>query len=183
MAHLYADQPSFGGEVDHEALIASLTMSWTTGRLFGWALSTSSKALRTILPLCPAGARVCAWVKPNAPHPQTYGLHSRWEPLIVVGGRNSRPGVRDWLQAYPARLGGSDLIGRKPIAFCAWLFDCLGMVPGDRLEDLFPGSGMVGRAWSELSATVASAPSPGPGLRQLLLPFALSRADPDDAAA
>ncbi len=50
----------------------------------------------------------------------------------------------------PAR-GGGDLIGRKPLAFCAWLFEALGMLPGDELVDLFPGTGIVGRAWAELS--------------------------------
>lgn len=69
----------------------------------------------------------------------------------MVGGRARGPGLRDWLSAAPAR-GGGDLIGRKPIAFCAFLFDALGMVPGDHLEDLFPGTGVVGHAWSSLSA-------------------------------
>ena len=50
----------------------------------------------------------------------------------------------------PAR-GGGDLIGRKPLAFCAWLFEAMGMLPGDELVDLFPGTGIVGRAWAELS--------------------------------
>ncbi len=43
-------------------------------------------------------------------------------------------------------------MGRKPVAFCAWLFDLLGMVPGDELVDLFPGTGAVTRAWRELSS-------------------------------
>jgi hypothetical protein len=70
-----------------------------------------------------------------------------------------RSGKRDWLRAMPAR-GEGTLPGRKPIAFCAWLFDLLGMRPGDTLVDMFPGTGMVGRAWTELSsgagATVAT---------------------------
>ena len=178
LAHYYADQPTYGGEVDHGALIASLSAAGYAG----WALSTSSRALRDVLPLCPPGARVCAWVKPIGVPSATYGLHSTWEPLIVVGGRKCRPGIRDWLSAMPARLGGSDLIGRKPIAFCAFLFDALGMVPGDLLDDLFPGSGIVARAWAELSsrslATVADAgmgdalSSLGPGSqRQPMLSF------------
>lgn len=142
----YRDQPSYAGEVDHAALIASLEASGYAG----WALSTGAYALRDVLPLCPPGARVCAWVKPHGPHPQTYGLHNCWEPLIVVRGRQRRPGKRDWLSALPAR-GGGDLPGRKPIAFCVWLFECLGMQPGDELVDLFPGSGVVSRSWDELS--------------------------------
>jgi predicted methyltransferase len=51
----------------------------------------------------------------------------------------------------PAR-GEGTLPGRKPIAFCAWLFDLLGMRPGDILIDLFPGTGIVTRAWAEVSS-------------------------------
>lgn len=145
LAHYYRDHEDFGGEVDHAELIASLIDRDYTG----WALSTSSAALREVLPLCPPGARVLSWVKPIGVPKTTYGLHSRWEPLIVVGGRKRRPGVRDWLRAMPAR-GGGDLIGRKPIAFCAWLFESLGMLPGDEFEDLFPGTGVVRRAWESV---------------------------------
>jgi hypothetical protein len=143
----YSDQPTFAGEVDHAALIASLAAANYTG----WALSTAVDALRDLLPLCPREARVCAWVKPIAASPLTHGLHNTWEPLIVVGGRRLRPGKRDWLCAQPARFGG-DLPGRKPIAFCAFLFDALGMLPGDELVDLFPGTGIVSKAWGEASS-------------------------------
>jgi len=146
-AKFYKGEASFAGEVDHEALISSLTAAGYDG----WALSTSSKALRDILPLCPPEARVCAWVKPIGASVRTFGIHSTWEPVIVVPGREERPGKRDWLSAQPARFGGS-LPGRKPIAFCAWLFGLLGMRAGDELVDLFPGTGIVGRAWSEASA-------------------------------
>jgi hypothetical protein len=146
-AKYYRREATFAGEVDHPALIASLTAA----NYAGWALSTSSKALRQLLPLCPEGARVCSWVKPIGVPPATYGIHSTWEPVIVVGGRKRQPGVRDWLAAQPAR-GWGELPGRKPVAFCAWLFDCLGMLPGDTLDDLFPGTGMVARAWEELSS-------------------------------
>lgn len=143
-ARYYKDQATFAGEVDHRELIASLQAFPD-----GWALSTAADALRDVLPLCPPEARVCAWVKPVGACPLTYGLHNTWEPLIVVRGRQRRPGVRDWLSAQPARFGG-DLPGRKPLLFCAWLFDCLGLMPGDELVDLFPGTGVIGRAWDEL---------------------------------
>lgn len=146
-AKYYRHEPTYAGEVDHAALIASLTAAGYSG----WALSTSSAALRDVLPLCPSSARVCAWVKPIGVPNATYGLHSRWEALIVVGGRSRQPAVRDWLRAQPAR-GWGELMGRKPLAFCAWLFDCLGMIAGDQLVDLFPGTGAVSRAWAELSS-------------------------------
>lgn len=154
----YGREPTYGGEVDHAALVAALTGESYTG----WALSTSSKSLRDILPLCPPGARVCAWVKPIGVPRATRGPHSTWEPLIVVGGRPRQPGVRDWIAAQPAR-GWGTLMGRKPLAFCAWLFDLLGMGPGDELVDLFPGSGAVTRAWRELSSRTSATPAGGDG--------------------
>lgn len=145
LSHYYRDQPTYAGEVDHRALIASLAA------FDGWALSTSSAALREVLPLCPPEVRVCAWTKPNPAPPGTYGLHSRWEALLVLPVRRMRPGFPDWLHAAPARLGGETLIGRKPIGFCSFLFRALGLLPGDTLADLFPGTGIVGRAWAEAS--------------------------------
>lgn len=149
----YGKESTYDGEVDHFKLISDLTAYDRTrdsAAYDGWALSTSVRALRGLLPLCPPEARVCAWVKPGGTPPATYGLHGSWEALIVVPGRLLRPGHRDWLRAHPARLGGT-LPGRKPLAFCAWLFQCLGMLPGDELVDLFPGTGIVGRAWAEVS--------------------------------
>lgn len=144
----YGREPTYAGEVDHRALIESMR------EFDGWALSTGAYALREVLPICPPGARVCPWVKPLEPSPATHGIHNAWEPVIVVGGRQRPPGVRDWLEARPARFGG-ELVGRKPLAFAAWLFDLLGMAPGDELEDRFPGTGIIGRAWAYLSSTPA----------------------------
>lgn len=166
-AKYYAGEASYAGEVDHHALVASLD----TSGYDGWALSTAVDCLRWLLPLCPAKARVCAWVKPIGVSGQTFGLHNTWEALIVVGGRRRRGGIRDWLRAHPARNGGA-LPGRKPLAYCAWLFDCLGMVAGDELADLFPGTGVVTRAWREVSQcsssdtslTPAADVSPGAGV-------------------
>lgn len=144
-ARYYAKETTFAGEVDHAELLRALA-----DRYDGWALSTSAKTLRIVLPLCPPEARVCAWVKPIGASPRTFGVHNSWEPLIVVPGRQLRPGKRDWLAAQPARRGGT-LMGRKPLAFCAWLFELLGLLPGDELIDLFPGTGVITRAWRELS--------------------------------
>lgn len=142
---IYGKESSYAGEVDHAELVASLI-----DRYDGWALSTGAYALRDILPLCPAGVRVCAWVKPIGVSSKTYGLHNTWEPIIISPARHLRPGKRDWLRAMPAR-GGGTLMGRKPIAFAAFLFQALGAVPGDTLDDLFPGTGLIGRAWGEFA--------------------------------
>jgi len=142
----YGREPSYAGEVEFSALIRRLST------YDGWALSTSARSLRDILPLCPPEARVCAWIKPGGAPPRTFGLHNVWEPVIVLQARRLRPGRRDALYIHPARLGGSDLIGRKPLQFCAWLFEALGADPGDSFDDLFPGSGIVSSAWREFVA-------------------------------
>jgi hypothetical protein len=141
-AWMYKGHPDYAGEVDHAELIASLKYSYD-----GWALSTSADALQDLLPLCPKGVHVASWHKPLAAQATTRGMHNVWEPVIVWPARELRPGVADALRALPAR-GGGDLIGRKPLKFCGWLFGLLGALPGDEFSDLFPGSGIVGRAWS-----------------------------------
>lgn len=42
----------------------------------------------------------------------------------------------------PARV-----VGAKPAGFARWVFDLLGIRPGDEFDDIFPGSGAVARAW------------------------------------
>lgn len=138
----YRDEPTFAGEVDHCRLLEKLAT------FDGWALSTSAKALRDVLPFCPSGVHVCAWVKPNGVSGHNRGPSTLWEPLLVLPARRRRPGVPDFLRAKPAR-GGGTLVGRKPIAFCAWLFRLLGAAKDDTLADLFPGTGIVTRCWRE----------------------------------
>lgn len=77
-----------------------------------------------------------------------------------AGGRQRPPGVRDFLSAQPAR-GAGTLPGRKPLSFAAWLFGCLGMQPGDTLDDLYPGTGVISRAWASLSSEYSGDASPG----------------------
>lgn len=164
MRFAYADPPypgfakkCYGQHPDFNRFL----IEWLQDQKFdGWALSTSVAALRDILPLCPSTVRVCAWVKPIGVSSATRGLHNTWEPVIVQSGRRRRPGMRDFLSAQPARLGGSSLIGRKPIAFCGFLFNALGMLPGDSLIDMFPGSGAVARSWSALGGVVDACRTP-----------------------
>jgi hypothetical protein len=47
------------------------------------------------------------------------------------------------MTTLPGRVSGT-----KPAAVCAWIFGLLGAAPGDSLDDLFPGSGAVTRAWA-----------------------------------
>lgn len=155
-ARYYKAEESYAGEVDHPALIARLEARRASGELAGWALSTSAKAgLPIVMPLLPPAARVCPWCKHGAVPASTFGSHNSWEPLIVVGGRALRPGFADFLTAHSARRGGT-LPGRKPIAFWAFLFRQLGMLPGDTFEDLFPGTGTGSAAWAEINRTTGA---------------------------
>ena len=155
----YADPPYPGcasyypenAEVDHASLIDRLT----TGFPDGWALSTSSKALRDVLALCPKSARVCAWFKGPRPNKSRSALCS-WEPVIVCGGRpfsrESRCMIADGLIAQGRfRAFPGAMIGMKPPDFAVWVFQVLGAAPGDTFHDLFPGSGAVSLAWQRYS--------------------------------
>lgn len=144
----YADHPDFAGEVDHRELIERLVDEYPDG----WALSTDSGSLRWLLPLCPDAHRVLAWVKPFASWKKNVYPPYAWEPVILCGGRNRFGHVqspRDWVSATPPvfRGQGRGIKGQKPDEFCYWLFDCLGAMEGDHLDDLFPGSGAVAEAW------------------------------------
>jgi hypothetical protein len=152
MRFAYADPPYVGQarkhygpdarEVNHPLLIAHLT------EFDGWALSLSAPSLRTILPLTPEDARVCAWVKPFAAFKRNVTQAYAWEPVIVRPLRRrsvADPTVRDWVSVpITLRRGVS---GAKPEAFCRWLFEFAGLTPDDEFIDLFPGSGAVTQAW------------------------------------
>ena len=120
--------------------------------LDGWAMSCSTPSLRTILPMTPPDCRVGAWVKPFAVFKPNVRVAYAWEPVIFRGGRKGtreQDTVRDWLaESITLRRG---LTGAKPRKFCLWVFDLLNAQPGDTLNDMFPGSGAVEAAWSEVS--------------------------------
>lgn len=149
----YADPPYPGGarrypegrEVDHPALIKQLCTDFPDG----WALSTGSVNLHYVLPLCPSTVRVGAWVKGWQAFRRGVNPTYAWEAVIFLGGRRilarSRPTVRDWVFANATTRRG--VVGAKPRAFCLWVFALLGLLPGDELVDLFPGSGAVMKAW------------------------------------
>jgi hypothetical protein len=155
MHFAYADPPYPGKagyypereEVDHASLLERLTADYPDG----WALSTSAEALRDVLALCPPEIRVCAWTRAVRRVRSSRAL-SAWEPLLVAGGRPLRVDVvqdlenalvyRGRFRAFPGAL-----VGMKPPQFSEWMFRQLGASPGDRLDDLFPGSGAVSAAW------------------------------------
>jgi hypothetical protein len=153
----YRQHADYAGEVDHQALIGQLSSEFPDG----WALSTSSRDLRDLLPLCPSDVRVAAWVKPFAVWKRNVYPAYAWEPLLFRGGRNvfgDWDMTVDWLSAVPEQQAyqvGRKLHGAKPDLFCAWLFRMLGLRAGDEFVDLFPGSGRVGHAWRRWQAQKA----------------------------
>lgn len=151
MVFAYADPPYPGkaryyperSEVDHASLINRLATDYPDG----WALSTSREALGDVLRLCPRQATVCAWFKGPRPTKSRRALTS-WEPLIVVGGRPLPiDRVQQLCDALIAqgrfRAFPGAMIGMKPPAFAEWMFGLLGVARGDRVDDLFPGSGAI----------------------------------------
>ncbi len=143
-AKLYKDHPDYAGEVDHQALIARLVMKYPDG----WVLHTGSNNLKEVLALCPAGVRVMAWVKPFASFKPNVNPAYAWEPVIVSGGRRYArydKTIRDWVSCNITLKKG--LTGAKPEAVCHWLFSVLHALPEDTMDDLFPGTGAVSRAW------------------------------------
>lgn len=142
--HYHPDGRCWDNPETHERLIARLVDHYPDG----WALSASSTSLTALLPMCPPGVRIAAWVKPFAAFKANVRNAYTWEPVILRGGRMSSrdgaPVTRDHLaESITLRKG---LTGAKPDRFCAWVLAMLGFVVGDTLDDLFPGTGPMGRA-------------------------------------
>jgi hypothetical protein len=78
--------------------------------------------------------------------------------------------------ARPRLTDPARVVGAKPAAFAGWLFELLGALPGDQLDDLFPGSGGIARAWA-LYASRGSARGVAEDVGDE------SRLDPDQAVA
>ena len=152
-AFYYRGHPDYRGEVDHGALLARLA------GYDGWALSTSAQALPQVLSLAVGhglAVRVAAWLRGARPHTAAMFALNAWEPVVYVPvparvRQVSRVDARriDTLVhgVSPMLTLPGRVVGAKPAAFCRWVFDLMGATPADHLDDLFPGSGMVGRTW------------------------------------
>src|SRR5690349_16667498 len=99
---LYADHHPDALDWDHASTHRDLINRLVEEYPDGWAMSLSSPSLRTLLPLCPADARVGAWVKPFASFKPNVNPAYAWEPVIWRGGRpftRADDTVRDWVAA------------------------------------------------------------------------------------
>jgi hypothetical protein len=143
-AHLYPEN----AEVDHAELVARLC------EFDGWALSTDETNLRYVLSLCPPRTRVLAWCRTNAP-PMLPMPWASWEPVLVVPARTKDvPAVRSFLSdGAPLGFHQQDgLTGQKSRGFCEWVVRALGALEGDTLEDVFPGTGIMGATFAAVMA-------------------------------
>lgn len=164
----YAHDPRCA-EVDHRALLVQLRDEFPDG----WALSASSPSLEEILHLCRDvfGAnqvRVGGWMKPFASFKPGVNPAYAWEPVVFRGGRKrprTEPTTRDWIRAEVEAIEyelapcvsanitlKKGLSGAKPEPVCLWLFNLLGMQPGDDFHDLYPGTGIVTDTWRRWEA-------------------------------
>lgn len=126
----------------HRALLERLATDYD-----GWAIATTPDGLAAYSPL-PVGCKIMAWHKPNAT-PGAHRIGSYWEAVIVyppAGRRSSRSGngqLKDVLTCTATR----GFIGAKPPEWTRWVLAALSYDPAtDTVDDLFPGSGAVGRA-------------------------------------
>ena len=148
----YGKEDTYGGEVDHEELIAELERDYPDG----WALSLHEPSLNIILNICEkqglrlwdGDIRIGIWnksfhiFKPNV-NP-SYG----WEPIIFRRGRKrtrKQPTLKNFI-VCPITLR-KGLVGVKPDPVNDWILDWLNVKPGDTLLDKFPGSGGMGRCF------------------------------------
>lgn len=173
MRFAFADPPYIGmakkhysadpncAEVDHVALVRSLWTEYPDG----WALSCSTPSLEEILHICrevcgPKQVRIGAWVKPFHVFKKGVRPAYAWEPVVFRGGRNKNhpPPLKGGKATTPKDFHIANitlkkgLVGAKPISFCRWVFDLLNAQPDDTVDDLYPGTGIVGATWRSWQA-------------------------------
>lgn len=116
----------------------------------GWAIACPPDAVAAgVYAPLPYGTRVMVWHRTNA-LPSRSLIGTRWEAVLVcppaarVGLPAGRRQVHDVLSCSAP---GAGFAGAKPQAWTRWVLDALGYDPEtDTVDDLFPGSGAVGRA-------------------------------------
>lgn len=154
-AEHHPDALDWNDPATHRGLIAQLSDEFPDG----WVLSLASVNLSDILPMCPKGSRVAAWVKPFASFKKNVNPGYAWEPVIFRGGRKftrQDNTVRDWVAESITLQRG--LIGAKPRRFCRWVIQLMNALPGDEFVDLFPGTNAFGAAWAEYSGEKSPLP-------------------------
>lgn len=163
----FADPPYFGqgkklyGQHHDEAHVwdspeAHRDLIWKLESEYdGFALCASTPSLAILLPMFTTPPRIAAWVKPFAAFKRNVRIAYTWEPVIFREARTSSK-----TGAYPNRDHLSEpitlkkgLVGAKPEKFCRWVLDLVGWQPGDDVDDIFPGTGVMGRVSAAADAS------------------------------
>ncbi len=175
-AMLYRDHPDYAGEVDHAVLLSRLARYDGWALSTSAAAVPVIAALCVAQDLEPRLAIWVRPPRPHATARILTGFEAvLFVParrVIMPGGRRRRDHrlvdlpvapagdravaripllrVTDVLVGVAPRARPTlptSIVGMKPPAFCEWIFRLLGALPGDTLDDLYPGSGLVGRSW------------------------------------
>lgn len=139
--HYHPDGRCWDDLETHRLLIDRLAADYD-----GWALSGTSTGIIRMAALFPGDTRIAAWSKSFAAFKKNVRIAYTWEPVYFHPGRDSSkdgaPVGRDHLvEPITMRKG---FTGAKPRAFCDWVLDLVGWLPGDELDDLYPGTGVMG---------------------------------------
>lgn len=177
MRFAYADPPYLGQgarhygfpEWDrlgrHEELIRHLVRDYPDG----WALSASSPSIRHFSPMMPSDVRIAVWCKSFGAFKRGVRPAYMWEPVFFRGGHNPPgephpPPIKGGVQTTPKdfivepitlRKG---LTGAKPERVCRWILDLLGYQEGDVLDDIYPGTGIMGSVAAQGRMALADPP-------------------------
>jgi hypothetical protein len=140
--HLHPDWHVYAEIEGHAALVRRLCDEYPDG----WALSMGSVDLPRLAPVLPDGVRLAAWCKSFASFKPGINPAYAWEPVAFMTTRKRdriEVTARDFLVCPITVEKG--LTGAKPEPFCSWVLDLMGWQPGDEVDDLFPGTGVMGR--------------------------------------
>lgn len=140
------DRKCWNDVATHAALINFLVDNYPDG----WALSMGSDDIAPIAPLLPSDIHWGAWVKPFASFKPGINPGYCWEPVAFYRGRKlgrDVDTVKDFIvESITLKKG---LAGAKPFKVCLWILQMLGFDQfTDTVDDLFPGSGVMGQAVS-----------------------------------
>jgi len=147
----HADAAIWDTKEAHIELVQRLVAEYPDG----WALSCNPANLRWLYAETPEQTRICVYAKTFHQIRVNVAVQYAWEPVLVYGGRplfRRNPLVRDWapIAAVPKVKG---LIGAKPVKFCEWVLDLLGFdAEEDELDDIFPGTGVMGLVIDEIKS-------------------------------
>lgn len=142
--HPEGDRP-FDGRCWDDPVTHQLLISWLRDRYTGWALSMGSNNIVELAAMLPTGIRWASWCKSFASFKPNVNPGYTWEPVAFVTTRDrsrSEDTARDHF-VCPITLK-KGLTGAKPKPFCSWVLDLIGWQIGDHVDDLFPGTGVMG---------------------------------------